>query len=141
MSHLQDGAKRELSLTIFTLHIRPRSRDGNLLSGLCIHLLRLAEIWLQDFPSLILRSQQYTHTNGAQVPLLMAEGTIPMYYQVGAPLLSDLRIYTEKSHCRNLQADRRHLAPLSMMSTSPCSTACLIKSCRAVWNGITSPCC
>ncbi len=37
---------------------------------------------LQDFPSLILRSQQYTHTNGAVVPLLMAEGTVPMYYQV-----------------------------------------------------------
>ena len=37
---------------------------------------------MQDFPSLILRSQQYTHTNGAVVPLLMAEGTVPMYYQV-----------------------------------------------------------
>ena len=40
---------------------------------------------MQDFPSLILRSQQYTHTNGAVVPLLMAEGTIPMYYQVLFP--------------------------------------------------------
>ena len=53
--------------------------------------------WLQDFPSLILRSQQYTHTNGAQVPLLMAEGTIPMYYQVCVPLLSELQSYAEVS--------------------------------------------
>ena len=68
-------------------------------------MLRLAGTWLQDFPSLILRSQQYTHTNGAQVPLLMAEGTIPMYYQVHAPFASDLQSYPEMLLCQDLQTD------------------------------------
>ena len=36
----------------------------------------------QDFPTLTLKMQQYTHTNGKAVPLLLAEGTLPMYYQV-----------------------------------------------------------
>ncbi len=98
-------------------------------------LLRLAVTWLQDFPSLILRSQQYTHTNGAQVPLLMAEGTIPMYYQVCAPLLSDLQLHTEVSHCRKLQANERHSALLLIMSLKSCSTACLLDFCRPEWNG------
>ena len=40
----------------------------------------------QDFPTLLLKLQQYTHTNGNTVPLLMAEGTLPMYYQVLLPL-------------------------------------------------------
>ena len=37
---------------------------------------------MQDFPTLLLKLQQYTHTNGNTVSLLMAEGTLPMYYQV-----------------------------------------------------------
>lgn len=37
---------------------------------------------IQDFPSLLLKVQKYTHTDGRTVPLLMAEGTLPMYYQV-----------------------------------------------------------
>lgn len=36
----------------------------------------------QDFPSLTLKTQKYTHTDGRTVPLLMADGTLPMYYQV-----------------------------------------------------------
>ena len=30
----------------------------------------------------MLKQQQYTHTNGSTVQLLMADGTLPMYYQV-----------------------------------------------------------
>lgn len=37
---------------------------------------------VQDFPTLVLKQQQYTHTNGSTVQLLMADGTLPMYYQV-----------------------------------------------------------
>lgn len=37
---------------------------------------------VQEFPTLILKKQQYTHTNGSTVQLLMADGTLPMYYQV-----------------------------------------------------------
>lgn len=36
---------------------------------------------VQDFPSLTLKTQKYTHTDGRTVPLLMADGTLPMYYQ------------------------------------------------------------
>lgn len=36
---------------------------------------------VQDFPSLTLKVQKYTHTDGTTVPLLMADGTLPMYYQ------------------------------------------------------------
>ena len=57
-----------------------------------ISLVRLLSFYfLQDFPSLILRSQQYTHTNGAVVPLLMAEGTVPLYYQV--PTLPHVSVF------------------------------------------------
>ena len=40
---------------------------------------------VQDFPTLTLKVQKYTHTNGRTVPLLMADGTLPMYYQVRKP--------------------------------------------------------
>ena len=46
----------------------------------CNSLTRCCEI--QDFPSLNLKVQKYTYTDGKTVPLLMAEGTLPMYYQV-----------------------------------------------------------
>ena len=39
----------------------------------------------QDFPTLVLKLQQYTHTTGKALPLLLAEGTLPMYYQACAP--------------------------------------------------------
>lgn len=42
---------------------------------------------MQDFPTLTLKVQKYTHTNGRTVPLLMAAGTLPMYYQVHKPCL------------------------------------------------------
>jgi len=38
--------------------------------------------FVQEFPTLVLKQQQYTHTNGSSVQLLMADGTLPMYYQV-----------------------------------------------------------
>ncbi|KAK9813095.1 hypothetical protein WJX72_008931 [[Myrmecia] bisecta] len=41
------------------------------------HLLDLH----QEFPTLMIKVQTYTHTNGRSVPLLMVEGTLPMYYQ------------------------------------------------------------
>ncbi|BDA41500.1 Tumor susceptibility gene 101 protein [Coccomyxa sp. Obi] len=41
------------------------------------HLLDL----VSEFPTLILKKQPYTHTNGSTVQLLMADGTLPMYYQ------------------------------------------------------------
>ncbi len=45
---------------------------------------------VQDFPSLTLKVQKYTHTDGTTVPLLMADGTLPMYYQVGSLHLCSL---------------------------------------------------
>ncbi len=41
----------------------------------------------QEFPTLVLKQQQYTHTNGSTVQLLMADGTLPMYYQVCSMLI------------------------------------------------------
>lgn len=50
----------------------------------------LCAVQMQDFPSLILKVQKYTHTDGRTVPLLMAEGTLPMFYQVCPRLVPHL---------------------------------------------------
>ena len=43
--------------------------------------------WLQEFPSLTLKKETYTHVTGKQAQLLLAEGTLPMYYSVRGPRL------------------------------------------------------
>ena len=43
--------------------------------------------WLQEFPSLTLKKDTYTHVTGKQAQLLLAEGTLPMYYSVRGPCL------------------------------------------------------
>ncbi len=39
----------------------------------------------QEFPSLTLKKDTYTHVNGTNAVLLLAEGTLPMYYAVRSP--------------------------------------------------------
>ena len=38
---------------------------------------------MQEFPTLVLKAQTYTYPDGRSATLLMVEGTLPMYYQVG----------------------------------------------------------
>lgn len=42
----------------------------------------------QEFPTLVLKVDEYTYPNGKSQQLLCAEGTLPMYYLVRASLLS-----------------------------------------------------
>ena len=65
------------------------NRQSWRLNPKCIVLTPSCEI--QDFPSLILKVQKYTHTDGRTVPLLMAEGTLPMYYQVFLSVFAPLQ--------------------------------------------------
>ncbi|KAK9787367.1 hypothetical protein WJX73_002163 [Symbiochloris irregularis] len=55
------------TVLVYPVHERARIRD---------HLIDL----IQEFPTLRVQTQHYTHTNGSVVELLMAEGTLPMYY-------------------------------------------------------------
>lgn len=43
----------------------------------------LSFLW-QDFPTLLVKADDYTHSDGHTLKLLQIEGTLPMWYQVRA---------------------------------------------------------
>lgn len=51
--------------------------DGQVKRLVRLHLLEL----IKDLPSLSVRLRSYTHLDGSDVQLLMADGTVPMFYQ------------------------------------------------------------
>lgn len=59
------------------------------------HLLDL----IAAFPTLTLKVQNYTHTNGRVIPLFVADGTLPMFYQ-GAKYNIPLAIWLPEKYPR-----------------------------------------
>ena len=66
----------------FELHQHQRLGDEHRALNKAVNLAKVTLNAEQDFPTLTLKVQKYTHTDGRTVPLLMADGTLPMYYQV-----------------------------------------------------------
>ncbi|EIE25211.1 tumor susceptibility protein [Coccomyxa subellipsoidea C-169] len=76
------------------------------------HLLDL----VSEFPTLVLKQQQYTHTNGSTVQLLMADGTLPMYYQ-GVKYNIPVSIWLPEAYPR--QQPIMYVVPTSDMIIKP----------------------